>query len=71
MDRHVDTVADKIGQLKRCIDANVDTGMYVAEAIEPRHQPGCGERRLDPDREHLAAGDGAHLTYRARHSIEA
>ena len=51
-DRHIHAIGREIRQTTRGGDVELDIGMPRAEAAEPRHQPGGGERRRRTDRQH-------------------
>ncbi len=51
-DRHIHAIGREIRQTTRGGDVELDIGVARAEAAEPRHQPGGGERRRRADGQH-------------------
>ncbi len=59
-DRQVDAVGDKIGQPAGRCDVQFDVRVARGKPAEPRHQPGCGERRWRAYRQHAGPRQRLH-----------
>ena len=69
-DRHVDAVAREVGDGVRRLEQDVDVRMPLPESIEPRHQPGDGQRRIDAHRQSPRRVGLPHVLHRSRDPIE-